>query len=608
MLTSLLGEGDDLAALKRLIIEKTEGTPFFMEETVQMLLDDGTLVLNGAVRLTRPLAELKIPSTVQAILASRVDRLSPDTKDLLQTLAVIGREFPTSLIRAVVTKSDDELNRTLDDLQLGEFIYEQPAVGEVEYIFKHALTQEVAYNSVLIERRRLLHERAGEGIETLFAEQLDEHLNELARHYRHSPNIAKAVKYLHLAGQQAAQRSAFVEALGHLTGGLELLRNLPDEPGRTRQELKLQLSLVQSLRWTKGFGAPEIGRALVRARELCRLTGESRELFTVLLGLHQHYQVRLDLDSARDLGESLLTLAESEPTRLPLAHGAMGLEMLLDGNFAAARDHFERASRLDWRQSDLSFVFLPSFGAWSLWALGYADRALKWNREALALAKAQSGPATLVFALALSAMFQIFLRDPRSAQEYAEAAIAIASEHGFPFELAYASFAHGWALAHQGHLEEGIAEMRRAASATKESGYAARPRWFVFLAEACARSEGPGAALEMLSESRALMERSGERMYEAELHRVKGELLLMQEMADAREVEHCFRTAIEVARHQNAKSLELRATVSLARVLAKRGRRNDARLMLAEIYGWFTEGFDTADLKDAKALLDELSS
>ena len=165
MLTSLLGDGDELAALKRLIIERTEGTPFFMEETVQVLLDDGALLRNGTVKLVRPLAELKIPPTVQAILASRIDRLPPDAKDLLQTLAVLGREFPTSLIRAVVTKSDDELNRTLNDLQLGEFIYEQPAVGDTEYTFKHALTQEVAYNSVLVERRKLLHQRAGEGIE-----------------------------------------------------------------------------------------------------------------------------------------------------------------------------------------------------------------------------------------------------------------------------------------------------------------------------------------------------------------------------------------------------------------------------------------------------------
>ncbi len=206
MLSALLGAGDDLAALKHLIIEKTEGNPFFMEETVQVLLGEGALVRDGAaVKLTRPLTELKIPPTVQAILAARIDRLPSNAKVLLQALAVIGREFPLSLIRAVVPKPDDELNRLLNDLQLDEFIYEQPAVGDTEYVFKHALTQEVAYNSILIERRELLHQRAADGIEVLFARQLEDHLDQLARHYARSPNIAKAVKYFHLAGRQAAK-------------------------------------------------------------------------------------------------------------------------------------------------------------------------------------------------------------------------------------------------------------------------------------------------------------------------------------------------------------------------------------------------------------------
>jgi predicted ATPase len=205
-------------------------------------------------------------------------------------------------------------------------------------------------------------------------------------------------------------------------------------------------------------------------------------------------------------------------------------------------------------------------------------------------------------------VFHMFLRDPRRAQEPAEAAIATASEHGLPFELGYGTFARGWALANRGHLEEGIAEMRRAFAALGATGFAARPRWFVLLAEACARSEGPAVGLEVLADGTALTERTTERMYEAELYRVKGELLLMQDAANRPEAEHCFRTAIEVARRQAGKSLELRATVSLARLLASQGRRVDARTMLAEIYNWFTEGFDTADLKDAKALLDELGA
>ena len=240
MLLALLGDGKDLIPLKRLIIDKTEGNPFFMEETVQVLFDEGALVRDGAAaKLTKPANALKIPPTVQGILAARIDRLPADAKELLQTLAVIGREFPLSLIGAVVTKSDDELNRLLNDLQLGEFIYEQPASGNIEYIFKHALTQEVAYNSLLTERRKLLHERAARAAESLFATSLADHYDVLAHHYGRSGNALKAVNYLRLAAQQAMDRSAYVEAEGQLAAALELLRTLPGDPERARIELAL---------------------------------------------------------------------------------------------------------------------------------------------------------------------------------------------------------------------------------------------------------------------------------------------------------------------------------------------------------------------------------
>jgi len=330
MLSALVGDGPELVPLRRLVLERTEGNPFFIEELVQALFDEGVLIRNGAVKVTTSLSQLKIPPTVQAILTSRIDRLPPDEKELLQTLAVIGREFPLGLIRAVTGSPDDRLEPMLSHLQLGEFVYELPAFPDVEYTFKHALTQEVAYNSVLMERRKLLHERAGEGIEALFAEQLDDHLNELAHHYGHSPNIVKAVKYLQLAGQQAAQRLAYDEAVSHLTSGLELLASLPDNPGRARRELELQLSLVESLRWTKSLGSPETRRALIRARELCGQVGESTELFAVLMGLQGHHQMRLDLEPARELGEQLLALAEgaNEPAKLMFAHAALGLFFL----------------------------------------------------------------------------------------------------------------------------------------------------------------------------------------------------------------------------------------------------------------------------------------
>jgi tetratricopeptide (TPR) repeat protein len=557
---------------------------------------------------------LKIPPTVQGILAARIDRLPADEKDLLQTLAVMGKEFKLGLVRAVVANSEGELERMLSDLQLGEFIYEQPAVGDTEYAFKHALTQEVAYSSVLVERRKLLHQRAAEGIEALFAGQLEDHLDELARHYSRSPNNAKAVKYLLLAGQQAAQRLAYAEAVGHFTQGLERLKSLPDDSDRARRELELQLSLVGSLRWTASMGSEEVGRTLLRARKLSEQVGESGQLFAVLHGLQAHHAQKAthtaNFAAAREGARELLRLAEvaNEPAKLMVAHGAVGLDFLVTGDFVSARDHLEQASpNLDWGQTPFFGIFYPCFGAWALWVLGYAEQALKWTDAALASAQRLSQPASLANALALTTQVYLFLREPGMAQKRAEAAIAIASDYGINFDLAYGTFARGWALAELGHLDEGIAEMRSAAAALEVTGFAMRPRWFAFLAETCARRGDPSAGLQFLAEGFAVMDASGIRLYEAELHRLKGELSLIRDSKNTADAESCFRTAIEIARRQSAKSWELRAATSFARLLRDTDRRDEARATIAEIYGWFTEGFDTPDLKDAKALLDELS-
>jgi predicted ATPase len=315
-------------------------------------------------------------------------------------------------------------------------------------------------------------------------------------------------------------------------------------------------------------------------------------------------------DTAYDLGEQLLTLTErtDEPTKLMTAHAVIGLVLFQRGEFAPARDHLEQASpHFNLGQSNFIGAFYPSFGAWALLALGYADQAIKWSRKALALAEALSEPALLGNALCLTAVLHMYMRDPRIAQQLAEAAIAITTEHGFPLELAFGTFLRGWALAEEGRLQEGIDEMRRSVTTSEGTGFGARPRGLAALAKACGMSESPVVGLKLLAEGMALIETTGERMYEAELHRLKGELLLMQNAGNSVEAELCLHTAIKLARRQGGKSLELRAITSLARLLAKQGRREEARTILAEIYGWFTEGFDTPDLKDAKTLLDELA-
>jgi predicted ATPase len=265
MLAALLGESVELNPLKRLIAERTAGNPFFIEEIVQALFDEGALVRNGAVKITRSLSQLRLPPTVQGILASRIDRQPSEHKQLLQTLAVMGRESTLGLIKQVTYTTEAQLERMLADLQAVEFIYEQSVASGVEYVFKHALTQEVAYNSLLIERRKLLHGHAGEALESMFPEQLDDHIGELARHYSHSDNVDKAIEYLGRAGQQAMERSAYVEALSHLTKGLELLNKLPDASERAQEEFMLQATLAQALQATKGWADPGAGKAYARS-------------------------------------------------------------------------------------------------------------------------------------------------------------------------------------------------------------------------------------------------------------------------------------------------------------------------------------------------------
>jgi predicted ATPase len=618
MLTALLGDSKDLIPLKRLIITRTEGTPFFMEEIVQGLFEDGVLERNGAVKLARSMNAVNVPATVQAVLASRIDRLPAEEKELLQTLAVLGREFPLGLVQRVTREPDDELERMLQRLQAAEFIYEQTA-GNVEYTFKHALTQEVAYNALLFERRKLLHERAGLALESMFAGQLENHLGELAHHYSRSDNVEKAVEYLGRAGQQALQRSAYADAISSLGAAIDLLQKLPDSPERIQREVLLQLAAGPASIAVKGYAAPETERVYTRMRELCERAGDPPELFPALFGLWIVYLLRGELRKAYELAEHLLRLAQSahDPV-LPLyARSALGNTSFWMGELLLAREHLEMAISLYDPERHRPLIFRYggadagvrslSYAAMTLWQLGYPDQALKRGNEALALAQGLSHPFSLAFAEFSFGRLRQSRRETRAVQETAEALIALSFEHGLTDPLAWATLQRGWAIADQGRHEEGIAQIQEGLAASRATGAELwRPYFLCQLAEACIETGRLDDGMSALTEALDTANRHEEREHEAEIHRLKGELLLKQSDSDTAEAQICFQRAIEVARKQSAKSLELRATMSLTRLLAKQGRRDGARTMLADIYGWFTEGFDTADLKDAKALLDEL--
>jgi len=615
MLSALLGDGPDIQALKRIIIERTEGNPFFMEETVQVLLDEGALVRDGAaVRLTKALGDLKIPPTVQAILAARIDRLPPPEKDLLQTLAVIGKEFQLNLVRAVVGTSPDELAPMLDDLQLGEFIYEQPAVGDVEYTFKHALTQEVSYNSILSDRRKLLHERIGGAIETLYAASIDDHVVELAHHYRRAGNSAKAIDYLLLAAEQEISRNAANEAVAGLRDGLALLGGIADEAERARREAALQFALAAALA-VASPAAAGVEAAYLRARELCERNGDSGGLFNALNGLCVYYGFRAELGRALELCEEMSKIARhDEPSERLGAHAVAVQTLWFLGEISAARQHLQQLLEMaagDMRPGASRWPELVGRermrGALILALLGYPDQAVQEAREGLAFARQTRIPLTIAIAEMFSAFLHYFIRDVGNIRESGEAALRLANEHGRTAISGYAAACIGWVEAMQGDSAKGLEEIRRGRAVTAEAGNRVRSLPDVLLLECHLRRGDLEEGLAMASEALAHADRTGERYCASELNRLKGEQLLTQGPSRHTEAESSFRTAIEVAHAQQARWWELRATVSLARLLANQGKRDEARAMLAEIYNWFTEGFDTADLKDAKALLDELS-
>ncbi len=623
MLTTLLGGDDDLAALKHLIIEKTEGNPFFMEETVQVLLDEGALVRDGAaVRLTKQLGELKIPPTVQAILAARIDRLAPDHKDLLQTLAVIGTEFKLGLVHKVAVKPGAELEPMLSELQLGEFIYEQPASGDIEYIFKHALTPDVAYGSVLNERRRMLHGRIGAALEEIYADCLEDHVAELAHHYSRSANPAKGVEYCLRAVRQSADRGSYAEAVAQFETGLEQLQKLPEDDRRTELELDLRNAAFSALFSVKGVGSPETVQSSERALELSRRLGiDWQKTWEALSGAVLIQMARPDIREACELATERVTIAERHGKNVRIAQSLTGLAManLQRGALELADRGFDRAWAIlestpelsaSVRQQDLLNRPLNRIlSGGNLWHLGYPDRAVERIGIATALARESGSKDALSLVHLLAAYIYEYRREPKQMREQAEVSLALAAELGNVTRIAICGIYLGWGDVTEGDLDGGIARMKHNLSEMRTVGAETQNDYHLALiATAQGRQGRFDEAVRTIDDAFPKIKRGGQRMHEAEVHRLKGELLLMQDASNAASAGQCFRTAIDVARGQKAKPWELRATTSLARLLRDTSRRDEARTMLSDIYGWFTEGFDTADLKDAKALLDALNS
>ncbi|CAG2160846.1 adenylate/guanylate cyclase domain-containing protein [Cupriavidus numazuensis] len=623
LLTALLGDDRSLVPLKRLILDKTEGNPFFMEEVVQTLTEEGVLLgVSGSFRIEQAPALLHIPTTVQGVLAARIDRLPVAQKELLQTLAVIGKEFSLSLIRHVTGADDDALRPLLAALQAADFIYEQPAFPDVEYAFKHGLTQEVAGHSLLTERRSALHERTAHAIESLFPGRLKDYCGELAHHYSLSGNVPKAIEYLHYAGQQALERSALPEAIGHLDDAIALLKRLPDTPERLRQELALLLTLGPALIATRGQAATEVEANYRRALALCEQGEPTPQVFSAQLGLWAFYQLRAQYNVSLPLGKRLLGMAmrSHKPDQLAEGHRVQGSTTFRLGQISAARDHMEQVLTVQ-RPDQSSYDFLLGYGrdpavhamatlGWILWYQGLPDLARARSLEALALSRQRPDAFNLALCLIFAAEVHVCRREVQQVREFAEAATDISGEQGFPIYLAWGKVLQGWAVAERGSHQAGIALMREGLDAYAATGASlARPSLLGLLADAHNMAGDFRTGLALVDEAMSIIEQTGERLDASGLLRQKGELVLA-ESGDStlarEEAEDCFHKAVAMARQQGARSLELRAALSLARLWRRKGKADAARQVLAGIYGVFREGFDTLDLQQAKAFLDEV--
>jgi predicted ATPase len=503
-------------------------------------------------------------------------------------------------------------------LVAAELLYQRGLPPQATYVFKHALIQDTAYQSLLRSTRQQHHQRIAQVLEARFPEICETQPELLAHHYTEAGFMAQALPYWRLAGQRAIERSANLEAVAHLTQGLEVLATLPDTPERAQQELVLQATLGPALMHTKGYAFPDVEEAYGRARELCQQVGDTPQLFPVLWGLWHFHMVRGELPTVQELAEQLLSLAQRlhEPALLLEAHYAFGMSLFWRGELASAHAHFAQGIALYNPQQHRPHAF--RFGqdpgmaclsamAWIRQLLGYPDEALIRSQEALTLAQQQAHPFSLAFACTWAAFLHQLRRDGPAAQARAEAAIALATEQEFPFWRAIGAILQGWAHAAQGQTEEGIPQMYQGIAAIRAMGEELGRAYFLgLLADALAHMRQAEEGLTILDEALAAVERTGVRAQEAELYRLKGVLLLLSADHEA-EAEACFRQALVIARRQQAKSLELRAAMSLARLWLRQSKHAEARQLLAPIYNWFTEGFDTADLREAKGLLEALS-
>jgi class 3 adenylate cyclase/predicted ATPase len=600
------------------IVAKTDGVPLYIEELTKSMLESG-LVAGADASASVSLASAAIPATLQDALMARLDRLAP-VREIAQIGAALGRDFSHEMLAASARMSAQELEAGLERLVQAELLVRHGEPPDAHYRFKHALIRDAAYATLLRSQRHQLHAQIAAVIHEQAPAVVTTTPEILAHHYTEAGLAHEALPYWLQAGQRANARFTHVEAIAHCTKGLEVLKTLPETPERAEHELALCLALGIALVPTKGYAAMEVEGVFARARQLCARVGDTTQRFRSIGGLLVYYEVRAALRTADELAREFLALADGQRDAVfrLRADTTAGQIFFLRGDLRRARMIFERGlavydpdlhhpqmvgSWQDHRVTGLSFLSVI------LALQGYPDQARETSRRAVAWSEELSHPYSMTFALFFAAWLHALLQEPPQAGERADATVALAAEHGFPIFAACGTVMRGWARATHDHAPEGLSELVRGLEAYRATGAEfLRPHQLALLAEVCQDQGRDEEGFTTLADALVLVEKTDERWLEAELYRLKGESLWRHADPDATKVELCFQKALEVARGQEAKLLELRACMSLSRLWQRLGRQAEAYEFLAGIYGWFTEGFDSADLRDARTLLAELSA
>jgi tetratricopeptide (TPR) repeat protein len=596
------------------IVAKADGVPLYVEELTKAILGSVVLEARGdAYVLSGALAQLHIPVTLQDSLMARLDRL-PRVREVAQLGSVLGREFSYDMISALAGIEEEMLQSGLGQLVVAELLYQRGRPPRSRYLFKHALIQDAAYQSLLKRTRQHYHQQAAKLLEDRFPEVASTQPELIAHHYTEANCPTQAIAYCHKAGATAASKSANREAVDQFRRGLALVEALPDARQRAERELDLQMALGPALFATKIYSDPDIDRAYARAWELCRQLGGHSRGFTALRGLQLYHLNLLEMDRSQHFAEEALRVAErlDDAARFVGAHMALGTVLFNQGKLEPALAHFRRGFEMfdpnmqfpDWPGSHPGMQ-CQFWLALVSWMLGYPGRFLKELRAAVRGAERLGHPLTLAQTLCWAALVHIFRREPSAAADHAERALRICEEHRIAQRHAVALCAHGWAMSVSGDSEKGLAQI---AQGVDSHGLGTSQHILLALQADVQLAIGkPEAALESVAAGRKAVEKmGGAPPLEAELYRLRGEALLAG-AGTVSEAEAAFEKAIAVARRQNAKSWELRAATSLARLRRQQGRPQEAVALLAPILAWFTEGFDTADLKDARTLLADLA-